>query len=184
MMNTRLARIGLLMSFVFFATGCVQVTRTPGPEDIMESMNLVDQGSAYLELGQLDRARSSFQVAWDVGQTAAALDGLGCVAFLEGDLLKAQSYFIRAYERDDSYTEAIANLALLYDRVGDTEHAEMLYRHVVEMDPKNYRARNNLAALMQGKSRGVRDEAALRELLRAASLSDHPLIKMNLETLE
>ena len=168
--------------------GCSTEQFRAEPEAVIKAQDLVDQGTVYLRLGDLDRARSSFEVAWDLARLSAALDGLGCVAFLSGDLELAQARFIKAYEMNPDSAEPIANLALLYDAVGDKTHAEKLYRFAIKLDPDNYRARNNLGALIGDKGQLLRSREykyrAKAELLRAQALADSPLISENLERLE
>ena len=55
-----------------------------------------------------------------------------------------------------------------------------LYEQAIREEPKNFRARNNYAAFLE---RTKDSTVARRELLKAAALIDHPLIRQNLDQL-
>lgn len=179
-------KLWFVLLFAVGLVGCVPVQESPEPDAIADGLHLIDQGTAYLQMSDLARAKAAFEVAWDLAALPAALDGLGCVAFLEGDLARAQKYFVSAYEQDETYTTALGNLALLYESVGMTNEAQILYKRVLKEDPRNFRARNNFAGfLIEHKNEGtVTRERAKRELLRAEALTDHSFIQKNLEKVE
>jgi tetratricopeptide (TPR) repeat protein len=170
-----------LVSGALFMGGCV-VGPTYGVEEERESLRLVDVATAHLRAGRLDEARASFEVARELFPTAAATDGLGCVAFAEGDLERAEELFSQAYEMDRTYDNPLANLALVYEARGMERRAEELYREAIAAEPSNARARNNYAAFLE--SRGAPSERVLAELLRAAATGRHPIIESNLKKME
>lgn len=164
------------------AAGCA-IEKAPGTSDEHRALALVDQGTVLLRSGDLDRAAAAFQVAYELARPAAAADGLGCVAFLRGDVLAAEKLFIQAYEMDENYSQSLANLALLYESRGLYSQAEAMYRRVIEEDPANFRARNNFAGLLfdNKKESGARVRG---ELLRGAAVQPHPLLKWNISKVE
>ena len=174
-------RLILLLTLTGVATGC-GAARRPGPRDDLEARRLIDQGSVHLIMGDIERARVAFEVAYELTGSAAALDGLGCIAFAKGDLGRAESFFIRAYEMDKNYLNSIANLALLYELQGSRREAELLYRRAMAEMPADYRVRNNYAGFLMesGGERRLASQAALEELLKARALADHPLIVENI----
>ena len=158
----------------------------PEPHKLNEAARLVDQGTIRLRQGDLERARAAFEMAWELAGTAAALDGLGCVAFLEGDSGRAEELFVRAYQIDENYSNSLSNLALLYETNGLSDDARALYERALAEEPENVRARNNFAGYLADRGPKGRAEAgaARRELHRAAALVNHPLINDNIEALE
>lgn len=162
-------------------SACLQ-PKQPSLDDIRESQRLIDQGTLLLRQGELNLARGSFSVAAEIHPSAAAFDGLGCVAMLEKRFSIAQSYFIRAYQEDSNYSNALGNLALLYEILGVISEVERLYQLVLRQDPKNYRIRNNYAAFLDRQ--GEKGEIGVADQLhKAFSLVPHPLIKDNLEAI-
>ncbi len=171
-------------------TSCTYLRRTPDHSDQRQSLTLVDAGSSALRRGNLLEAQAAFEVARDLTHAPAAYDGLGCVAFLRGDINTAQRYFTHAFERNRNYTTALANLALVHEYRGQYEEARALYDYAVALDPGNFRARNNAALLLlryAGDSSGKADSAdrkkknlaVLAELRRSQALMHHPLVAYN-----
>jgi Flp pilus assembly protein TadD len=170
---------------------CAELAACSVPREVTvsqlhEAQRLVDAGSTYLHLGQLERASAAFQVAYDLARLPAAMDGLGCVDFLRGDFEKAAKIFILAHEMDERYVNSLANLALLYEAQGHRQEAELLYRRAMEDDPKDFRARNNFAGFLIehiGDSE-LSNRLARQELLKAQALADLPLIADNIRKTE
>jgi len=147
------------------------------------ALELIDQGALHLRQGELDRAKAAFTVAKNLAPLPQALDGLGAAAFLAGDYAAAQRYFVGAYKLDPSYSEALANLAILYEALEFTKEAQILYRRAISENPENYRARNNFAASLYDHNKIELNEVR-SELLRAEALVQHPLILDNLKIIE
>lgn len=163
------------------SSGCVFPAEIDRARE-QQSMNLIDRGVMYIRQGQLDQAQASFLVANELAPAAAALDGLGCVAFLKGDIVLAEQYFRRAYQMDQTYYEALANLALLKESQGLYSEARRAYQSAIRHNPADFRARNNLAGLLYELQD---DKQAVRaELLKADALSEHPLVVSNLNQVE
>lgn len=178
-LNTYLAvPLSLVMSLL---SGCM-VWRVPTMRDQERASVLIDQGVTSLRRGEFGAARISFQLARELFESAAAIDGLGCVALLEGDLEKAEMLFNEALEIDFSYTEVYGNLALLREYRGDDSGADALYRKAIELDPGSYRTRNNYAIFLA--HRDERDLPSIRtELMKAALLGEASLMNDNLTQL-
>jgi len=173
-------------------SGCTGVVVAPDSSAVSESLKLVDQGTLHLRDGALDQAQASFEMAWEIGSQAAALDGLGCVAFMREDYPSAEQYFVQAYQQDPDYSNSLGNLALLYEKHGLSNDALQLYERAIEEDPKNIRSRNNFAGfLASGKAangnsqlRKADSQRAKRELQRAAALANNPIINENIGRLK
>ena len=112
------------------------------------------------------------------------MDGLGAVAFLRGDYTLAQRYFVQAYQSAPDYSEALANLARLYEAMGYDQQAQLLYLRAIAENPADFRARNNLAGYIYTHGSVDALPRAHQELLKAQALSDHPLIESNLSKVE
>ncbi len=147
-----------------------------------QAVKLVDEGAKQLREGKLNEASNAFSVAAELAPLAAAVDGQGCVALLQGDFAKAEEFFNRAYEMDGSYDEALGNLALLMDITGRHEKAKVLYDQVIEKLPEHVGLRNNRAALEYDQ--GARKMVVIQELEKAALIGNSPVIKANLERLK
>jgi len=170
----------LKMIFLVFLAGCSLKT-APNVLDQQEVLRLIDEGTLYLRSRDLDNAEASFRVASEIAETAAVLDGLGCVAFLRSNFKDAEEYFWRAYEVDATYNNSLGNLALLYETEGKKDKAKELYERALNEDPRNFRTRNNYAAFLSGANNGAVKGQAKRELLKAKMLANDPLILDNIE---
>lgn len=160
---------------------CTPLSRPDGGS-YMESLRLIDQGSAQLREGKLREARASFEVAQETFLLPAVLDGLGCVALLERDFDSAEKYFLGAFQLDAGYAGALSNLALLYEAKGMKDEAQNLYNAAVRLDPQNARTRNNLAVFLYEKMGDV--VHAREELYRAQAVAMHPLMRHNMKIME
>ena len=174
-----LSRIIFFAVLGLYLSGCSFLDQ-PGIHDRGQIEKLVDQGVGYMREGKLDEAEAAFKVALEIGNSAAALDGMGCVAFRRGETKRAEEFFWRAYEVDATYNNSLGNLALLYESQGLRLKALELYRRSLDLDPYNFRSRNNYAVFLADgdipKARG--------ELLKAKALAPHSVIKDNLNALE
>ena len=163
--------------------GCAEL---PGvdPHEALRAESLLDQGILKLRQGQLDDAAAAFQVAYEIAPSAGALDGLGCVALLSRNFAQAERLFLRALETEPEYRNALGNLGLLYELTGRRREALQLYQAAIRSNPRNFRFRNNLAALLAEGASSERERAeALNQLREAAALASHPLIMSNLAML-
>lgn len=163
------------------ACGCSVVEAPPTLEAYQRASHLIDQGTLLLREGDLDRAEATFMVAYEIARLPAAIDGLGCVAFLRGDLGMAERRFIEAYQADEGYNNALGNLAMVYEAQGRDRAAEKLYARAVQENGENFRIRGNFGAFLA--KRGSREDARV-EFLKAASIASHPLIEENLKRVE
>lgn len=152
------------------------------PEDrFRRAVLLVDAGTRFLREGNLTEARKAFELASELAPIAAAVDGLGCVALLEGRYTSAEGYFREAYEMDISYDEALVNLGLLKELQGEHEEAKAIYIKYLEKEPSSAKARNNLAALEYDRGRGRMETIGAFE--KAIVLSNQAVIRDNLNAL-
>jgi Flp pilus assembly protein TadD len=104
-------------------------------------------GAKALEDDQLDIASASFRISQQLAPSAEALDGLGCVALLEGDLDRAEALFFEAIDIDGRYYNVYSNLALLELARGAIPVAKYYFRKSLANDKLNFRSRSNFAIL-------------------------------------
>ncbi|MCB0317393.1 MAG: tetratricopeptide repeat protein [Bdellovibrionales bacterium] len=143
---------------------------------------LIDIGVINLRNFNFEKAKAAFQVSYKLTASAPALDGLGCVALLEKNYKLAQQYFLDAYKFDSEYYYALANLAFLYQTLGNVDAAQVLYKKALQKNPDNFRARNNYAGIL----RSDLSEFSLsrEELQKAAIILEHPIVMANLNRSE
>jgi Flp pilus assembly protein TadD len=166
---------------VFSISGCFLGSQV-SEERYLQAMKMVDQGAEQLRMGKLEEASNSFSLAEELAPLAAAVDGQGCVALLRGNFLQAERLFMRAYEMDGSYDEALANLALLMDVSGRKVRAKELYNQSVIAIPTHVVARNNRAVLEYDQGGGRM--GVLEELEKARLVAEHPVVSENVARLK
>lgn len=84
--------------------------------------------------------------------SAFALNNLGNVHLLKGELLKARDYYTEALAVNPLNTTALYNLGLIYERVGMKERALEHYRLFLKLDDPKFRAQAGaLRARLQGE---------------------------------
>ena len=90
---------------------------------------------------------------------------LGEAYMQRGNLKGALAKLQLALKFDDSYVPAHTVLAVLYERIGEYGNAEHQYRRVIDLEPKNGSANNNLGAFL---CRTGKVEQSLQYFARAA----------------
>lgn len=173
----RLVAIGVCITQM---AGCGTMGGIP-ERDFQASRQLVDVGTMFLRERRLDEARIAFELASELAPMAAAVDGLGCVALLEGRYDSAEGYFTEAYQMDRSYDEALLNLGLLKDLQGYSDEARSIYLDYLDKNPWSGGVRNNLAALEYDRGRRRMDTVTALE--KAIVLSGQGVIRDNLAVL-
>jgi tetratricopeptide (TPR) repeat protein len=160
--------------------GCV-AHGSVAESNVKMAHELVDVGTRFLRERRLDDARKAFELASELAPVAAAFDGLGCVALLEGRYDSAEGYFTEAYEMDGTYDQALGNLGLLKEVQGDPAAAKAIYGEYLKRYPSSASVRNNVAALEYDGGR--RTMETITALEKAIVLSDQVVIRDNLATL-
>jgi Flp pilus assembly protein TadD len=143
------------------------------------ALELIDQAVVLMRQGNLDKAEAAFQVSRELVSLPASLDGLGCIAFFRGENLIAEDFFKQALDLDFRYTEAVGNLALLYEQMGKPQKAEEYFKRAIELNPANYRIRNNYAIFLAQRDNSPR-QLAREQLAKASVLVETPIIEENM----
>ncbi len=143
---------------------------------------LLAQGNKFLlKKDTLNLAKASYQVARELKPNdPRVIDGLGAVAWREGEIELALYYFKRAYSFDSKYDRPLVHLALIAEKRGDLFAAKELLLKAIEINPLNYRAKNNLAVLIKHYEKDP-DKKGLTELYQAYALAgkDDPVLNYN-----
>jgi tetratricopeptide (TPR) repeat protein len=157
--------------------GCVRASPIP-EERFQQASELIDAGTGFLREQDLAAARTAFELAHELAPMAAAVDGLGCVALLEGRYPEAETLFTRAYQMDRDYDDALVNLGLVKEVQGEREEARDIYMKYLHKNPASAGVRNNLAALEYDGGR--RTMLVVEALKKAVTLSNQAVIRENL----
>lgn len=144
---------------------------------------LLLQGNKYLtEDDSLLLAKASYQVARELKPNdARVLDALGAVAWREGKDQVALDFFKAAYAQDYRYDRPLVHLALVAEKRGDILAAKELLLKAIKMNPLNYRAKNNLGALIANYNLDSRNES-ISHFYQSYALAgkDDPVVNYNL----
>jgi Tfp pilus assembly protein PilF len=168
----------------FLLVGCFSA-RVPSLDDSTRSAQLLEKGVLHLRAGNFDAAEASFQLVHEILPQAAALDGLGCVAFARGELDRAENLFHSALTVDPDYYEAYGHLADVYESKGRFQDAGEYYQIAKEQKPQDFRIRNNFAVHLIERGKGERTHLrGLAELRRSSMLTEHPLVQKNRQIVE
>lgn len=166
--------------------GCSPVGPKVSVGQQAQVQDLINRGTYMIRTGQIEQAKATFEVALQTAPVPEAIDGLGCVAFLDEDFELAEALFLKTIRLYPSYMTALANLALVYEVTGRKHEAQALYEQAIDKSPRNLHVRSNFGALLFDLySVGVISKAQARnELLRAQALGNHPIIERDLKILD
>ena len=156
--------------------GCTAI-QPPSTTTEQKAKSLIDISIDRLEKGDLLGAEAGFRVAAEAAQLPAAYDGLGCVAFLQGDHKKAISLLQSTIDWFPEYVPAYGNLAVILDLVGRKKESQELFEIAIAKDPTNFKIRNNFAIHLREDNKEKLAQTFLRD---AFSLSEHPIVGYNL----
>jgi len=205
-------RESLLIACLF--SGCVLAPGASDPETaayreqkirmlLTEGNKQLGQGDRLGDWDSFDRAQAAYEAARELDSgDARIIDGLGCVAWRKGNPKLAEFYFKRAIELNADYDRPIAHLALVAESRGHRHASLELLRRALQLNPLNFRARNNYAALLmkegeraelqasplskdRSEERSEELSEAHRELLKAYELAgpEEELITRNISLL-
>ena len=169
----------IFILFTILFLGCGNYNYRPTLNDIREAQQLIDRGVLYLRSNNAQKALATFEMALEINYSSEALDGVGSAYFLMGEYEKAQTYFLKAYNEDNSYAPALEHLALLYEMYHYNEEAEILYKQALDLNPKLYSARNNKAVFLY-ENRIMSKTDTKTELLKAQEIFNNKIIRDNL----
>lgn len=144
--------LALLLSAV---VGC-QVQRAQSPLDfeaIRLGKNVLEAGHEHFKRGDLALAARSYTLAYDLGQEAAALAALGCIAAREGNDELALKHFRAALEFDPMMSAAYGHIAAVLELRGEVAQAEQFFIDGLAVKAGDIPLRYEYAQFLKRRSR-------------------------------
>ncbi|MDQ3211809.1 MAG: tetratricopeptide repeat protein, partial [Acidobacteriota bacterium] len=138
----------LVLSISLSASADAGQTAQPGRSSGLSSVAArVSQGRAFLEAGELERARATLEAA--VAQEPASADGhylLGLVAERRKDLAAAAAAFTNALQYAPAMAEAHDRRGFVLGQQGKTAEALSEFARAVQLKPSFFDAQYHLGA--------------------------------------
>ena len=128
---------------------------TPEQEAKLEKkvQSLLVQATKFLRGDSKDSELAAFsklKIAYELSpDDPRVLDALGCLYWKKGDLNTAYSYFKQATQINNYYDRGYAHMALIAEERKEYREAENLYQLAIQMNPLNFRTRNNYALMLR-----------------------------------
>lgn len=86
-------------------------------------------------------------------------------AFMAGDLKTATQEYSAALRQDGNNQDALLGMAAIASKTGQREEAIQIYRHLLELDPRNPSAQAGLLSLTADRADSVQGESRIKILL-------------------
>lgn len=173
-MISKLKFLVICFYIVLISSGCVKNLSVAERARRSQSVEkLLGQSVLWMREGgrdSLEHAQSALLLAAELSPSDPRIsDGLGCVYWRKGDVPAAEKYFMQAKRLDIFYGRAYVHLALVAQYRGEPIKAKKLLEYALELDPLDYRARNNYAVQMgeELKPGDGRSEKVAQEILKA-----------------
>lgn len=121
----------------------------------------VSLGNCFLASGQPDSAAVSFQKAWGLGisQTVDYLMGAG-YSLLE-KYQEALPYYQKMYQKNKKDTTLLFNLAAAYERSENFDDAVVIFKELLEMNPKSHIALNYLGYMYAERGQNLEEAGSM-----------------------
>ena len=114
-------------------TAAIKAAASAAP---MSGAPWLDMGFLAVDFKRYDDARDAFSKArTDPATAAAAYNNLGNLAFMQGDLVKAESYYKQAQQADATDAGIPLNLARLYLKQALPQKASAAFKQALTLDP-------------------------------------------------
>jgi len=167
--------ISLFLAFCASATSKIEKAREENPQ------YQYNQGSSYLNSGQLDLAIKHFKRSLELDSSFyLSANAMGLAYFIKGDLEESEKSYLRCLAINANFTEAHNNLGNLYQEMGLLEKAEEEYLKATMDTQYTYRELPfyNLARLYFLQER---TEDALFHVQKSLEIKEDYLLALNLE---
>lgn len=138
----------------------------------METLKeILSIGKQYFDNKQYSQAEHALKrVLEDHGRFADVLNMLGVISHVEGKFASSIEYFKEAIGINPRYTEAILNLAVLYNDLGQYDEAKKLYTGLkAGRDNKGHK----IEPVLRGKLSNL--HADIGDIYRSIGLYDHAI---------
>jgi tetratricopeptide (TPR) repeat protein len=103
----------------------------------------------FFQQGRLDVAQEEADIAVRLSPTAYSLNLQGQIALRRGDAVKARLAFVQCLLKDPDFVEARGAMGILYAEAGDEDKAREAWEAVLQVQPDNRAAKENLARLKE-----------------------------------
>lgn len=148
-------RAAMILTVMLGCIGCQLDPVRPGldAEALGASKRVMEAGTESLQKKDYAEATRYYQLAYQLGKQAEALDGLGCVAFAQGDLTLAAARFSEAIERYPSLSEAYGHLGAVLEQRGSVVEAERYFQQGLAIKPSDVTLRFEYAQFLSRNGR-------------------------------
>jgi Flp pilus assembly protein TadD len=168
----KLSRIQVLLLSVLIQFGCSigsQVDPVVARTKVEQMLASARDNMRLNSRESRARASAQLEIAYSLQPASpAVLDALGCLEWQNGRIAEAEAFFNRALIADPLFDPTYVNLAVIAEGRGNPNQARELLRRAIEINPLNYKARNNFASLLYDYAYSSADEkVAYQELLKA-----------------
>jgi predicted O-linked N-acetylglucosamine transferase (SPINDLY family) len=128
---------------------------------------LFEEGQAFRQQGQLDRAAARFRQALLLKADVAEIhNALGITLALQGKPIEAEASFREALRLDPHHASAHNNLGNVYKDLHKLPEAQACYEQALRLNPNSPQAHCNLGAVLLEQGQPTRALECCREALR------------------
>lgn len=156
---------------LLISLACCALPRKPNLDEVQKVKSLIEQARIKMSSGEFEQAESIIYLAEEIyPQDVRVLDAKGCLAWHRNRDDLAESLFRNAILLDPSFENSYINLAFVLEQKGNVLQAKALLKKVLEINPLNYKARNNYAGILFDQSLTEAErEISRRELNKAVN---------------
>lgn len=133
---------------------------------LMAGRRMLDAGAQAVREGSYERAMESYNLAFQLGKQAEALNGLGCVAARQARKDEALRLFLQAIDRAPTFSEPYGHIAALYEESGDRRSAEGYFQRGLALKPSDLTLRVEYAQFL-ARNGNKRDAMILMDQVRS-----------------
>jgi tetratricopeptide (TPR) repeat protein len=156
-------------------------------KDNADANSFYGYGVALYYENKLSQAKQALSNAINLDENL--MDGyvyLGLISKKEGDFKEAEKLFNAALRYSSKHEPALLQLALLKEKMGNEQEALGFYLKVIEVNPKSYKALNNIGLIFKHNHDFVKAAKYFEQALQAINVNSHGanLVRLNLATVQ
>jgi tetratricopeptide (TPR) repeat protein len=145
--------------------------------------NNLTRGESYVQEGNLDDAQTIFEeILRSNPESCLAMNDLGTVFYLKGDISSAENYYLKAYSLQNDNRDILLNLTDLYLNVKRWKDASAFLEIYLKANDNDFNRINQLALIHMESGRMERAIPLLEKSLQIQP--DQPAIEDILKTLK